>query len=233
MINFEALFKISYGLYIVSSGDKNRGNGFISNTVFQVTSTPAQFASCCNKDNYTADFIIESGAFSVSVLHQDTPSNIFGRFGYKSGRDFDKLEGMKVQYGETGVPIVLDESIAFLECKLVQTHDVGTHWLFIGELVQSEVVDDSMEPITYLHYREVNKGLAPKNAPTYVDQSLIQKKDSTSNFKKFKCTACGHVYDEEEGDPASGIDPGTLFADLPDDWVCPVCGTEKEDFIEI
>ena len=74
MINFDALFKVSYGLYVVCSGDKNRGNGFISNTVFQVTSSPARFASCCNKDNYTAEFIKESGAFSVSVLHQDTPA---------------------------------------------------------------------------------------------------------------------------------------------------------------
>ena len=80
MINFEALFKVSYGLYVVCSGDKSRGNGFISNTVFQVTSTPARFASCCNKDNYTAEFIKESGAFSISVLHQDTPADIFGRF---------------------------------------------------------------------------------------------------------------------------------------------------------
>ncbi len=233
MINFEALFRVSYGLYVVCSGDKSRGNGFISNTVFQVTSTPARFASCCNKDNYTAEFIKKSGAFSVSVLHQDTPADIFGRFGYKSGRDFDKLEGMQVRYGETGVPIVLDEAIAFLECKVVQTHDVGTHWLFIGELVQSEVLDDSMEPITYLHYREVKKGIAPKNAPTYVDKSLLGKKEVPSKFKKFKCTACGYVYDEEAGDPSNGIDPGTSFADLPDDWVCPVCGTGKEDFIEI
>ena len=233
MINFDALFKVSYGLYIVCSGDKSRGNGFISNTVFQVTSSPARFASCCNKDNYTADFIKESGAFSISVLHQDTPADIFGRFGYKSGRDFDKLQGMRIQYGETGVPIVLDEAIAFLECKVVQTHDVGTHWLFIGELVQSDVLNESMEPITYLHYREVNKGVAPKNAPTYVDKSLLEKKKPSSKLKKFKCTACGYVYDEEEGDPSNGTDPGTLFADLPDDWVCPVCGTEKEDFIEI
>ncbi len=233
MINIEALFKVSYGLYVVCSGDKNRGNGFISNTVFQVTSSPARFASCCNKDNYTAEFIKKSGAFSVSVLHQDTPADIYGHFGYKSGRDIDKMDGMKIQYGETGVPIVLDEAIAYLECKVVQTHDVGTHWLFIGELVQADVVDDRMEPITYLHYREVKKGLAPKNAPTYVDKSLLEKKVAASPFKKFKCTACGYVYDEEAGDPSNGIDPGTTFADLPDDWVCPICGTEKEDFIEI
>jgi flavin reductase (DIM6/NTAB) family NADH-FMN oxidoreductase RutF/rubredoxin len=233
MINFEALFKVSYGLYIVCSGDKNRGNGFISNTVFQVTSEPARFASCCNKDNLTAEFIKKSGVFSVSVLHQGTPADIFGRFGYKSGRDIDKLEGMRVQYGETGVPILLNESIAFLECRVVQTFDVGTHWLFIGELVQSEVLDDTLEPITYLHYRRVKKGLAPKNAPTYVDKSKLEKKEAPSKFRKYKCTACGYIYDEETGDPSNGIDPGTGFDDLPDDWVCPVCGTEQEDFIEV
>jgi rubredoxin len=127
---------------------------------------------------------------------------------------------------------VLDEAIAFLECKLVQTHDVGTHWLFIGELVQSDVLDDRREPITYLHYREVKKGLAPKNAPTYVDRSLLEKKEAVSKFKRFRCTACGYVYDEREGDPSNGIEPGTLFDDLPGDWACPVCGTEKDNFIE-
>ncbi len=233
MINFEALFKVSYGLYIVCSGDDTQGNGFISNTVFQVTASPPRFASCCNKDNYTAEFIRKTRAFSVSVLHQDTPADIFGRFGYQSGRDADKLEGMRVRYGETGVPIVLDEAIACLECKVVQTHDVGTHWLFIGELIQSDVLDDTMEPMTYLHYRQVKKGLAPRNAPTYVDKSLLKKKDTASGFKKFKCTVCGYVYDEEAGDPSNGNAPGTAFADLPDDWICPVCGTEKEDFIEI
>ena len=234
MIDFEALFKVSYGLYIVSSGDRNRGNGFISNTVFQVTSSPARFAACCSKDNYTAEFIQESGAFSFSVLHMDTPADLFGRFGYQSGRDLDKLEGMKLQYGETGVPIVLNEAIAFLECRVVQTHDVGTHWLFIGELVQSDVLDDNRVPITYRHYREARKALAPKNAPTYVDKAKLQSKKEkpASAHRKFKCTVCGYVYDEQAGDPASGMEPGTCFDDLPEDWVCPICGTVKEDFVE-
>jgi len=148
MIDFEALYKISYGLYIVCSGDKTKGNGFISNTIFQVTAEPARFAACCNKENYTAQFIQKSGTFSVSVLHEDTSSDIFGRFGYKSGKDFNKMEGMQIRYGETGVPIVLNDAIAFLECRVVQTFDVGTHLLFIGELVQSGILNDTLEPIT-------------------------------------------------------------------------------------
>jgi len=225
MINFEALFKISYGLFIVSSGDKNRGNGFISNTVFQVTAEPAKFAACCNKNNYTADFIKKYNAFSVSVLHQDTSPEIFGRFGYKSGRETDKMQGMSVRYGVTGVPIVMNDCIAFLECRLEQTVDVGTHLIFIGELVQSVIVDDTKVPITYNYYRQVKKGSAPENAPTYIDRSKLEKGISGITSKKFKCTACGYIYDEANED--------RRFSELPDNWVCPVCGSEKSDFIEI
>jgi len=234
MIDINALFKVSYGLYIVCSGDKNKGNGYISNTVFQVTANPPRFATCCSKDNYTAEFIKNSGAFSVSVLHQNTPTDIFGRFGYKSGKDSDKLEGMDIRYGETGVPIVLNESIAFLECKVVETHDLDTHLMFIAELIQSEVLDKTAEPITYLYYREVKKAVAPKNAPTYVDKSkLASEPGDKQESKKYKCTACGYIYDPEKGDPDGGIAPGTKFEDIPYNWVCPICGTEKEDFIEV
>lgn len=225
MINFEALFKLTYGLYIVSSGDKNRGGGFISNTFFQVTAEPPRFASCCNKDNHTAELIQKMGAFSVSIIHQEASADLIGRFGYKSGRDFNKMEGMQVKYGETGVPIVLNDTIAFLECKVIQTIDVGTHWMFIGELIQSELLDDSKEALTYLYYREVKKGFAPKNAPTYIDKSKLEPKEVKATTKKHKCTACGYVYD----DAVEKI----KFADLPDDWVCPICGSEKDDFIEI
>jgi len=226
MINYEALFRISYGLYIVSSGDKNRGNGFISNTVFQVTSEPPKFAICCNKNNYTAEFIQRTSTFSVSVLHTAASPDLFGRFGYKSGKDFDKLEGINVRFGEdTGVPIVLNDCIAFLECRVVQTVDVGTHFLFIGELLHSAILDDSKEPITYTYYRQIRKGVAPQNAPTYIDKSKLETKIQASTFKKYQCTACGYIYDE-------AIE-GTKFIDLPPDWVCPSCGVEKEDFIEV
>jgi flavin reductase (DIM6/NTAB) family NADH-FMN oxidoreductase RutF/rubredoxin len=221
MINFEALFKISYGLYIVSSGNKEKGNGFISNTVFQVTAEPAKFAACCNKNNYTAELIQHYKCFTASVLHQNTSSEIFGRFGYKSGKDFNKLEDMNVQYGETGAPIVLNEAVAFIECKVVETFDVGTHWLFIGELVQAEILNDTLEPLTYDYYRKIKKGIAPKNAPTYIDKSKLTG-NTPPKAKKKKCSACGYIYDD-------AIEP-IKFDDLPDDWKCPICGADKEDF---
>ncbi len=225
MIAFEALFNISYGLYIVGSGDKNHGNGFISNTVFQVTAEPPRFAASCNKNNYTAGFISSTGFFSVSVLRQDASPDLFGRFGFRSGKDIDKLDGMQVKYGETGVPIILNDSIACMEFTVVQTVDVGTHWLFIGELLHAEVLDDTNVPMTYLYYRQMRKGVAPKNAPTYIDRSKLAPKPHTSVFKKYQCTACGYVYDE--------VIEEKKFPELPADWICPSCGSEKEDFVEI
>jgi flavin reductase (DIM6/NTAB) family NADH-FMN oxidoreductase RutF/rubredoxin len=225
MINYEVLSKISYGLYIVGSGNKTSGNGYISNTVFQVSADPPQFAICCNKNNFTAEFIRKCGAFSVSVLAQDASSEIFGKFGYRSGKDFDKMTGTQVKYGETGVPIVLDDSIAYFECKVVQTVDAGSHLLFIGELVNTFLVEDSKEPLTYSYYRKVKKGVAPKNAPTYIDKSKIGIKSIITSSKKYKSPICGHIYDESV--------EKVKFTDLPDDWVCPVCGSEKSDFMEI
>jgi len=203
----------------------NKGNGYISNTFFQVTSDPPRFATCCNKNNYTAEFMKNSGSFAVSVLHTDTSSEIFSRFGYKCGRDIDKLEGMSVKYSKTGVPIVLNDSIAFFEFKIIQTIDIGTHLMFIGDLVQAEMIDGTKEPITYQYYRQVYKGFAPKNAPTYIDKSKFEKKVNIDNSKKYQCCVCGHIYDEAL--------EAIKFSDLPDDWVCPLCGTTKSDFIEV
>lgn len=225
MINYEALFKISYGLYIVCSGSEGNGNGYISNTVFQVTSDPPRFATCCNKDNYTNGLIQSSGLFSVSVLRQDSGSGTIGTFGYKSGKETSKLENMHVKYGETGVPIVLDDAIAYLEFRVIETHDVGTHLMFIGELVHAEVIDDTQDPLTYLHYRKVKKGVAPKNAPTYIDKSKLDKKPQAQVFDRYECPACGYIYDEEK--------EGTRFEDLPEDWICPLCGSEKDEFIKV
>lgn len=226
MINYEALFNLTYGLYIVSSGDSESGNGFISNTVFQVTAEPPRFASCCNKDNYTAGLIQKHGAFAISVLHQEASAEIIGRFGYKSGRDFNKMEDMRVIYGEnTGVPVVLNDCIAYMECKVIQTIDVGTHLLFIAELVHAETMDPIRDPLTYAYYRKVRKGAAPKNAPTYIDKSKLVQKPEKVKPKRYECSACGYIYDE--------ADEPIPFAGLPDDWVCPACGAEKSDFFEI
>ena len=231
MINYEAFFKVSYGLYIVTSGTREKGNGFISNAVVQVTSEPSQFAACCNKDNYTAGIIKQNRNFAISVLSQTVSPTVVGKFGYKTGRDLNKMEGTNITYGETGTPIVLDGAIAYIECKLVNMFDVGTHLIFIGEVVKAEILNEE-GPITYAYYREVKKGVAPKNAPTYVDKSKLENKPS-SKLDKYRCPACGYIYDPDIGDESAGIKPGTDFKDLPDDWQCPVCGLGIIDFVKV
>ncbi|MCB8998543.1 MAG: rubredoxin [Bacteroidales bacterium] len=229
-MNFEAFFKISYGLYAVCAGTKNKYNGYISNTVFQVTSEPPRFAISCSKDNFTLGLIAGHKAFSISVLEKDTGPDIIGSFGYRSGKDTDKFKNVNFKTGKTGAPILLNNTIAWFECKLIESFDVGSHMLFIAELIDYELLMPDKEPLTYAFYRDVKKGKAPKNAPTYIDESK-QKKDSGSD--KYYCPACGYVYDPAVGDPDGGIAPGTRFEDIPDDWVCPTCGTEKSDFVKV
>lgn len=174
MINYEAFFRVSYGLYIVSAGDKTVRNGFISNSVFQVTAEPPQFAVCCNKENYSAGIIRNSGFFSISVLDREADPRLIGKFGYKSGKDISKFENVQYKTGESGVPIVLEDTVAWIECELKEIFDVGTHLIFTGEVLHSEVLDVGAEVLTYSYYKDHRKGLAPKNAPTYVAYSKLK-----------------------------------------------------------
>ncbi len=238
-MNFEAFFKLSYGLYIISAKKGDKKNGYVGNTVFQVTAEPPQVAVSCNKDNFSSEFIAESGAFSISVLKQNASSDIIGLFGYQSGKDVDKFEKVDHIIGESGSPIVLEDCVAWFDCKLVTQFDVGSHIIFVGEILANDLTDSESLPLTYAHYRDVKKGLAPKNAPTYVDKSKISKPIVTEKPKKvdeeqkYQCDVCGYVYDPAEGDPALGIPKGTAFEDLPDDWTCPICGAAKSDFSPI
>lgn len=169
IMNIESFFKISYGLYVVSSVVGSKRNGYISNTVFQVTAEPAQMAIACSKNNFTAEMISNSKIFSISVLKKETRNEIIGAFGYRSGKDMDKFGKFKHITGKTGVPILLDDTLAWFECELTQTLDVGSHVLFIGTVTDCDLIDGQGEPLTYAYYRDVKKGKAPKNAPTYID----------------------------------------------------------------
>ncbi len=224
-MNLKALYKLGYGLYVVSSRKGDRLNGQIANSVFQTTSEPPTIAVSINKNNLTHEFIKESRVLAVSVLSQDTPLSFIGHFGFKSGRDIDKLEGFNYKIGETQAPVVTDNTLAYLEAKVVQEVDVGTHTIFVGELVGADVLKEG-EPMTYAYYHQVKRGTTPKAAPSYIEE----KKAEVFKAPKYKCTVCGYVYDPELGDPDGGIKPGTPFEEIPDDWVCPVCGAAKSEF---
>ena len=225
-MNLKALHKLGYGLYVVSSRKGDRLNGQIANTVFQVTSEPPTIAVSINKNNLTHEFIKESKVLAVSVLSQDTPLSFIGHFGFKSGRDIDKLEGINYKIGETRAPVITDNALAYLEAKVTQEVDVGTHTIFVGALVGADVIKEG-EPMTYAYYHQVKRGTTPKTAPSYVEE---KKEEVVSKMAKYKCTVCEYVYDPELGDPDGGIKPGTPFEEIPDDWVCPVCGASKSEF---
>ena len=231
-MKIEAFFNISYGLYIISAAADGKKNGFIGNTVFQVTATPAQIAIGCNKDNFTSTLIQKSGMYSISVLKQSVKQDIIGTFGYHSGRDIDKFENIKHFETENKTPVVTEDSLAWFECKVVKEVDVGTHILYIAEVIDNDVIATDDVPLTYSFYHKIKKGLAPKNAPTYVDPELLKKEkaETAGKMQKYRCLACGHIYDPAEGDEDSGIASGTPFEDLPDDWVCPTCGASKDMF---
>ena len=214
---------VSYGLYIVTSKKGRELNGQIANTVFQVCAEPPVIAVCINKKNYTHKFIEESGVFAISILSKEAPMKLIGQFGFKSGRDIDKFENVNYKAGKTGAPLVTDFTVGFIEAEVMKSMEVGTHTLFVGKVVEASVLGRE-EPLTYAYYHEIKGGRSPETAPTYIKSEEVNKVD------KYVCQICGYVYDPEKGDPDGGIAPGTAFEDIPDDWVCPVCGASKDQF---
>lgn len=232
-MDISAFFKISYGIYAVCAEFQGKKNGYIANTVFQITAEPARFALSCNKDNFTNDLIKQSGKFSFSILEENVKSEIISAFGYKSGRDIDKFDGLKYKVSDNGIPILLDGSLAYFECEVEQSIDVATHVIYVGKLISGEMIDESKIPMTYAFYREVKKGKAPKNAPTYIADDKEKIKETKTDNGRYRCPVCGYVYDESKGEPDYHIAPGTKFDELPETWICPICSAEKEFFFEI
>ena len=224
-MNLKALQKLSYGLYIVTSTKENRLNGQIANSLFQITSEPPSIAVSINKNNLTWEFIKESGVFVVSVLCEDTPLSFIGHFGFKSGRDVDKFNELHYKIGQTQAPVVLDNTVSYIEAKVTKEMDVGTHTIFIGEIIDADILNEKT-CMTYDYYQQVKRGTTPRTAPSYIEE----KKETKPKMDKYKCSVCGWIYDLELGDQDGGIPPGTPFEKLPDDWICPVCGAAKDQF---
>jgi flavin reductase (DIM6/NTAB) family NADH-FMN oxidoreductase RutF/rubredoxin len=220
----KSLWSISYGIYVVTSAYGGEANGQVANTVIQVSAEPPKIAVAINKDNNTHHLIAQSGVLAVSVLEESTPMPFIGRFGFKSGRDMDKLEGIDHYIGVTGCPVVTRNAVSVFEAKVFGSIDVGTHSLFAADVVSGKVMSDA-KPLTYAQYH-ANKGKAPKNAPTY----RAPERKGEPGMKRYVCGVCGYIYDPADGDPDNGVAPGTAFEDLPEDWVCPVCGAEKDEF---
>ncbi len=244
-MKLKAFHKLSYGLYLIASEYRDKKTGYIANTVFQVTSDPPQLAISCHKNNFSTRIILDSGAFSVSVLKKEVNMKIVGDFGFMSSTDINKFSGINYLKGQSGAPIVIDSSVAWFDCKVVKSIDMGTHFLIIGQVIDSDEISDD-EPLTYQYYREKYKMYSPKNSPTYIEKSKLEAEipmipvqdiepehEHFFDGESYVCAICGFTYNPEEGDPSMGISPGTRFEDLPADYRCPICNASKEYFKKV
>jgi flavin reductase (DIM6/NTAB) family NADH-FMN oxidoreductase RutF/rubredoxin len=228
-VDLAALMTLSYGLYVVTAHDAGKLNGLIVNTVVQVAAEPCQISVSINKASLTHEYVSRSAAFAVSVLDQETPMPFIGIFGFRTGRDFDKFSRVKYTLGLTGCPLLEEHTLALIEVRVRTGVDCGSHTTFIGDVVASRVVRPG-RPLTYDYYHQVKRGKTGRGAPTYgLDMSGCDKAER-KKMKKYVCQVCGYTYDPAAGDPDAGIKPGTPFEQLPDDWVCPVCGASKDQF---
>lgn len=221
----EALHRIGYGLYIVSSAADGRANAQVANALIQVCAEPIALAVCLNKQNLTHEYVDKSRRFAASILSEETPLPFIGRFGFRSGREVDKLQGVEAMPGLGGVPIVTAHATACFEVEVERTLDAWTHTLFVGRVVTARILSPGT-PMSYAFYHEVKRGVTPKSAPSYI----AHHNEEESTMSKYKCTVCGYIYDPAAGDPDNGVAPGTAFENLPDDWTCPVCGAAKSEF---
>ena len=207
----KVLRNLSYGVYVVTSREKDKNVGCVANSIMQVTSSPAVIAVSINHDNYTNKVIKENNKFGVSILKETTDPKIIGTFGYKSSRDNDKFDGIDLK--EISEIPVLENTCGYMVCKVIDTMETSTHTVFLGEVIEAD--DYSTEnPMTYKYYHENLKGSSPKNAPTYEETSTSQV-DKGSKKRRWRCSICGYIHEADE---------------LPDDFKCPICGVGKECF---
>ena len=220
-MNIFALTKLSYGMYILTSMDNDRPVGCTINTSTQITATPTTIMISVNRNNYTNECIKKYGKFALSILSEKSDSTLIGGFGFRSSRDNNKFENVDYEMKE-GLPVIKAAN-AYLICKVIDSLEVHTHTIFIGELIDADIFDNEVSSMTYDYYYNVIKGTTPSNASTANAHKKEDKKEEAKQIKAvYKCKTCGFEY---KGD--------IPFEDLPSDWKCPICGEPKSNFEKI
>ena len=178
--DYTALFKIGYGLYVVTVNDGVKDNGCILNSIMQVTSTPNRVAVTINKANYTYEVVKNTGKMNINCLTVDTPFSVFEKFGFKSGRDTDKLGGEFLPRSKNGLGYLTKYINSYISLETEKFIDLDTHVMFICKVVDAQVISDA-ETMTYSYYH-----------------ANVKPKPQKPKAKAYECSICGYVY---EGDP--------------------------------
>ena len=178
--DMSALFSIGYGLYVVTSNDGKRDNGLIVNTVTQLTNSPNRIGVTINKDNYSHHVIKQTGKMNVNCLSEDAPFSVFENFGFRSGRNTDKFDGIDFLRSDNGLAFLKRYINSFISLKVESYVDLGTHGMFICEITEARVISDA-NTMTYTYY-----------------QNNVKPKPETNGKKGYVCKICGYVYEGEE-----------------------------------
>ena len=178
--DLSALFRIGYGLYVVTSNDGTKDNGLIVNTVTQVTNTPNRIAVTINKENYSHHVIKQTGIMNVNCLSTEAPFKVFENFGFRSGRNTDKFADCTPIRTDNGLVMLPHYINAMMSLKVVQYVDLGTHGMFICDITEARVLSD-LPTMTYTYYQE-----------------KVKPKPQTEGKKGWVCTICGYIYEGEE-----------------------------------
>lgn len=197
----KALYQLTYGVFLLSTKVGDKVNGCITNTCIQVANSPTRVAISVLNTNYTCDLIKESGIFALSLLDNTCTFQTIKHFGFQSGRDVDKLDGLTLPTDVNGVPYLAWQTTAVISCKVLESTDLGSHTLFIAEVVDAKLLNDNA-PLTYADYQA---NVKPKPQEVKKEKKIVG----------WRCKICNYVYEGSE---------------LPADFTCPLCGHDKDDF---
>ncbi len=197
----KALYQLTYGVFLLSTKAGDKVNGCITNTCIQVANSPTRVAISVLNTNYTCDLIKESGIFALSLLDNTCTFQTIKHFGFQSGRDVDKFDGLTLPTDVNGVPYLAWQTTAVISCKVLESTDLGSHTLFIAEVVDAKLLNDNA-PLTYADYQA---NVKPKPQEVKKEKKIVG----------WRCKICNYVYEGSE---------------LPADFTCPLCGHDKDDF---
>lgn len=197
----QAFNNVTYGVFMLSAKSGDIKNGCIINTCIQVANAPLRIAVSVINTNYTCQLIKESKVFAVSILDQECTFETIKYWGFQSGHNVNKFQGITMDTDINGVPYMGWHSCGVLSGKVLEEYDLGTHTLFIAEVVDAKVLSKN-PPLTYADY---HSRLKPKPAEVKKDKKIVG----------WKCKICGYVYEGSQ---------------LPADYLCPLCGHGPEDF---
>lgn len=200
----KAMFKLSYGLYVLTANQDGFDNGCIINTASQITSSPNRISIAVNKTNKTHDMIMKTGHFNISVLSEKADFSIFERFGFHSGKDTNKFSDFEnFAVSSNGIKYITGYANSYISARLFHCIDLVTHTLMLADVTDCDVLSDD-NSLTYNFYHQ---NIKPKNSP-----------DAKKGKIAYRCKICGYIHYADE---------------LPPDFICPVCKHGIDDFEKI